>query len=573
MKMNKKVMTLLVATAFTSTILSGCTSKGNSTSTSAPSTSNTTSESASETATTGEIKTFTSFVAVAGTELPDDNRLMNKIAEKIGAKTQMTWLTGQTAAEKIGVMIAGGEYPDFLGGADATPQLIDAGAYIPLEGYLDKYPNLKNYLSENDWNRVKKEDGHIYIIPQFGIMQGKDTQTQQSGEAFWIQKRVLEWAGYPKVKTVDEYFDLINKYIEANPTTEDGQKNIGFEILSDDWRYFCLENPPQFLAGYPNDGCAVVDPSTKQVKVYDTIPEAKQYYQKLSEQYAKGIVDPEAFTLSYDQYTAKISSGRVLGMVDQYWDFQNAENSLKSQGLDDRTYVPLGITMEKDTVDQYFSPRTLDVSNGIGITTSCKDVEGALKFMNDLLDPEIQVMTGWGEKDVDYQVGDDGLYLRTEEQRANAKDTDYVNKNFCSYSYFPHYEGMLPDGKNAILPGEQPKEFYATLTDIDKKILDTYGYQKWTDFLTPVKENSPWFPLWSATNQWTADSDYGIAKQKMSDVKHEWLPKVIMAGPDKFEASWDEYMKVYNKEVNVKAYEDQLTKEVAQRIQVAEGTK
>ncbi|MFR3166213.1 MAG: hypothetical protein ACLTQG_30725 [Hungatella sp.] len=34
-----------------------------------------------------------------------------------------------------------------------------------------------------------------------------------SDEAFWIQTRVLKWAGYPEVKTMDQYFDLIRKTI------------------------------------------------------------------------------------------------------------------------------------------------------------------------------------------------------------------------------------------------------------------------------------------------------------------------------------------------------------------------
>ena len=50
--------------------------------------------------------------------------------------------------------------------------------------------------------------------------------------------------------------------MQANPTMEDGTANIPYTILCDDWRYFCLENAPQFLDGYPNDGCCMVDPET-----------------------------------------------------------------------------------------------------------------------------------------------------------------------------------------------------------------------------------------------------------------------------------------------------------------------
>ncbi len=120
---------------------------------------------------------------------------------------------------------------------------------------------------------------------------------------------------------MDQYFDLIEKYYEANPKMEDGTENIPYTILCEDWRYFCLENAPQFLDGYPNDGSCIVDPETVKVIDYNTTDTAVRYFKKLNEEYHKGIVDRESFTQTYDEYIAKLSSGRVLGMIDQWWDF------------------------------------------------------------------------------------------------------------------------------------------------------------------------------------------------------------------------------------------------------------
>ena len=55
----------------------------------------------------------------------------------------------------------------------------------------------------------------------------------------------------------------------------------------------------------------------------------------------------------------------------------------------------------------------------------------------------------------------------------------------------------------------------------------------------------------------------------MDEVKHEWLPKVIMS--ENFNGSWDEYMKVLSERVDMKAYEDALTAEVRRRVDVAQG--
>lgn len=554
-----KITAIMLITLIFLTIMGGCSRNGKETSGQKAATMN------------EEIKTYTAFMAVPGHVLTNNNRMWNKIAEKIGAKAEVNWLNGQqTASERIGVMIARGAYPDFIDGSDGTSALLEAGAFIPLDEYIDDYPNIKDYLSEQVWNQLRQKDGHIYYIPQFGIVQGENMATQHSDEAFWIQKRVLEWADYPQPKTLDEYFKLIEDYIAANPET-DGQKNIGFEILCDDWRYFCLENPPQFLAGYPNDGCAIVDPETKEARIYDTIPEAKLYYQKLCEEYNKGIIDPETFTMSYEQYLGKLSSGCVLGMVDQYWEFQNVDNSLASQGMDDRTYVPLGIVADASIADAYRSQNGFNVSNGLGISVSCKNVEGALKFINDLLEPEIMNLRFWGEEGVDYEIDEEGVFYRTEEQRANAIDVNSYYGNLCDYMYFPHYEGMMADGKNTVSPGNQPGEFYATLSDIDQRILNAYGYQKWTDFLTLADEDQPWFPLYSATNNWMPNTPYGIAKLNMEEVKRKWLPKVIISSENEFEENWEAYMDEYHSKVDIEAYESELTAEVARRIAAARG--
>lgn len=64
----------------------------------------------------GKVKEFTAFFAVPGSEINDDNEIQQKIAEITGAKCKETWLTGQTAQEAVGTLIAGGEYPDMIDG-------------------------------------------------------------------------------------------------------------------------------------------------------------------------------------------------------------------------------------------------------------------------------------------------------------------------------------------------------------------------------------------------------------------------------------------------------------------------
>lgn len=496
----------------------------------------------------GGVKEFTAFFAVPGSEINDDNEIQQIIADKNGVKVKETWLTGQTAEEAVGMMITGGELPDFICGGSGQSQLYDADVLVALDDYLDDYPNIKNFFTQQQWDQLRQDDGHIYWIPQFSNIKGEEKVCTHNDEAFWIQARVLKWADYPEIRTMDQYFDLIERYNEANPTMEDGTENIPYTILCDDWRYFCLENAPQFLDGYPNDGSCIVDPETLTVIGYNTTDTAVKYFQKLNEEYQKGIVDPESFTQTYDEYIAKLSTGRVLGMIDQWWDFAyTAGDAIKQAGLDAQgcDYIPLPITIDESVKNQWHcSGGVLNVSDGLAITTSCEDVEAALQFVDDLLSQDIHNLRFWGVEGVDYNVDDNGEFYRTEEQRTRAVDTAYKASHTCTYSYFPQYSGTSDDGINANKPDGQANEFFDGLNDDVKEAFSAYGAETYVDMIGTNEAPGAWYPMWSYSNSFTTDTEGGMAWNKIGEIKHEYLPQVVMAKD--FDAAWAEYMDAYN---------------------------
>ena len=570
MKM-KKMLCLLLAAIMTASVATGCgdskkdVSADANTSTDAQST-----DGGSAASNNGEIREYTAFFAVPGAEINDDNEIQQQIAELTGAKVKETWLTGQTAEEAVGTLIAGGEYPDFIDGGSQSVQLYQAGALVALDDYIDKYPNIKEFFTEQEWDQLRQDDGKIYWLPQFSNIYGDEKMCTHNDEAFWIQTRVLEWAGYPDISqgmTMDEYFKLIEDYNAANPTMEDGTPNIPYTILCDDWRYFCLENAPEFLDGYPNDGSVIVDPDTQTVIDYNTTDTAVAYFKKLNEEYKKGIVDPESFTMTYDEYIAKISSGRVLGMIDQWWDFAyTGYDAIKSAGLDKQgcSYVPLPVTIRKGIKNQWHnSGGVLNVSGGLAVTTSCEDVEGALQFVNDLLGQEVHDLRFWGVKDVDYQVDGEGMYYKTPEMRTNAADSAYKASHLCTYSYFPQWIGTSRDGKNAMKPEGQAQEFFEGLTDDVKACFNAYGVMTYVDMLGTSPAPGPWYPMYTYSQTMTTDTEGGTAWLKMGEVKHEYLPKVVMA--DDFDAGWAEYMEAYNA-CNPQAFIAEMQVELERRI-------
>lgn len=544
----KKLTALLLTAAMTASVLAGCggDSAGDA------GTSNTDGGS-NEEAASGEdgnkdIIDFSMFIAMPGPEINDGNEIQEIIAQKTGVRVKETWLTGQTAAEAVGTIIAGGEYPDFIDGGDGQMALYDAGALVAWDDYLEKHPKLKEMYSDEEWDRFRQEDGKIYWANIFQNTYGESKATTHNDEAFWIQARVLAWDNYPEIKTLDQYFDLLERYAAANPTMEDGSEVIPYTILCEDWRYFCIENAGQFLAGYPNDGSVIVNTETMKIEDYNTSETTHRYFQKLNEEYHKGIVDHEFATQTYDEYIAKLSTGRVLGMCDQWWDFYGTVNDVfKQQGLDLEgcNYVPLGLTIDEGMENMWHTyGDTQNLANGVAVTTSCKDVDAAFQFLEDCLDQEIHDLRFWGVKDVDYQVDEDGLYYRTKEQRMQWANKEYQASHRCVYSYMPQYRGTSRDGKNAMNPEEQTSEFFSSLAQPLVDCFNAYGVTTYVEMIGSVeKETGPWFPMYSFSNNMTTETPGGVAWTKMGEVKHEWLPKVVMS--DSFDSTWSDYMTAY----------------------------
>lgn len=546
----KKLVSMLLITAMTATLFAGCGgNSGNNGKTSNAGSSAAGTESSADAGTeNGDVKEFTAFFAVPGSEINDDNEIQQIIAEKTGVKVKETWLTGQTADEAVGTMIAGGEYPDFIEGGSGQMQLYEADALIPLDDYIEQYPNIKNLFTDLEWEKLRQDDGHIYWIPQFSCIKNEEKVCTHNDEAFWIQARVLEWAGYPEIRTMDQYFDLIEAYNDANPTMEDGTANIPYTILCDDWRYFCLENAPQFLDGYPNDGSCMVDPDTLTVLDYNTSDTAVKYFKKLNEEYKKGIVDPESFTQTYDEYIAKLSTGRVLGMIDQWWDFAyTTGDALKQAGLDKQgcDYIPLPVTIDESVKNQWHnSGGAFNEATGLAITTGCEDPDAAAKFVSDLLDQDTHNLRFWGVEGVDYQVDENGEFIRNDDQRMQASDTAYKASHLCSYSYFPQYSGTSDDGINANKPEGQANEFFDGLNEDVKKAFEAYGVETYVEMLGTNEAPGDWYPMWSFSNNFTTSTPGGMAWTKIGEVKHEQLPQVVMA--DDFDSAWAAYMDAYN---------------------------
>ena len=533
--------------------------------------------------------TLTCYISETGEAPAENNKIYRMIEEQFGLKFQFEFLEGDMF-EKIGRIASGAEdCPDLIMSMNGIPELIEAGKLLNLLDYIspEKTPRLWAHFEPWMYRLVRKDaDGNdaLYTVPCVNIYDGGQIATSVNGNAFYIQKQVLEWAGYPEIHTLDDYFDMIEAFLKENPKDENGEEYIGFSILDDDWRYAGLVNPVQFLMGRPYDGNVLVDLSSEDFHTETFIdkPYAKIYYKKLNEEYHKGVIAENNFENDFEVYSNLIGSGRVLGVFDQGWNIQYGAMDLKDKGMPGHTYAALGLTYSaedlqdvplpfenRDLEEHYLNGSVPIADYGFGISVNCSCPERIVAMWEEMMSDEWQLILNWGIKDEDYFIDDDGRLNMTREQADQRGSTDWKPENKADdlFNFSPKKQGYIMEdiqlgsqtvaAGNTWSPSTQPELVYMALDDYDKAFLDAYGYRTFADFFNPPAELPPYGEAWQLDYTPVADAYFEIDR-----IQRERLPELITCDPEAFDGKWDafaeeigEYTKPYEEYMQTKITE------------------
>ena len=525
---------------------------------------------------------------------PAENKTYKWIEEKFGVTFSWDILVGDKD-QKIGVLIASGDLPDLV--EVDSEKFQGAGTLRDLKPLVEKYgPNLMKHYS-SAWKKMIDQDSekdsngnivkeHIYSLPNYGVIDGIPSDTYYNQNGWWIQKAVLKEFGYPKIKTVDQYFDLLEKYYKKYPTL-DGAPTIPFSIITADWEAFNLWNPPQFLSGNPNDGNGHVIKENGKYVYYDIFTDkfAKQWFQLANGYFQRGLIDPASFTDNRDQYYAKISQGRVLGMFIQGWQFMgdNAENALWSAGTDERTYAPLPLTFDENIKPHYRDRSLPNLQRGFGITVKCPEDKAIkiIQFMDKMLEEENQKVLSWGSEGEDYlidpdgsQTGTKGAAYRTQAMRDQQKDPQY-NQNHYALLWreeAPKLEGTMPSGYTRTMD-DLPWEYALSQKQVDLDLWAAYGVGSYAEFVDPnPPQNTGWYPMWQcnpAPENDGLEHDAALAMKDFETLQFKYLPKMIMGSPNDFEKTWNEFASQMTKRTEV--YNEFMQTELDARVKAFGG--
>lgn len=498
-------------------------------------------------------------------DMQDD--LGQEIIKKTGVKLDMGFILNDSE-QRLALMTLSKEYPDFIMPKGDADVLVEAEALVDLTPLIDQYgPNLKkvygDYMNRLRWS---EEDPSIYILPNlFRVGQ----EQSDAGGTFALQHAVVKELNYPAIRTLKDYEEAIKNYIQLHPII-DGEPTVGLSLIADDWHFMIsVTNPAFFATGAPDDGEFYIDPNTHEALLHYKRPEEKEYFRWLNHMNDIGLLDQESFVQKYDQYLAKIASGRVLGLIDQHYKYKNSEDELRAKGMIERTYGIYPVTVNEEIKDASFQDTGFVAGWGIGITTSCEDPVRAIQFLDWLASDEGQVMINWGIEDKHYVV--EGGTRKIPNNVMNKKNQDpnaFMRETGIGlYNISAQYGDGVKDPTGNYYTTNYPEQIMNSYSSIEKEILSAYGVTMWKD-LFPGKEQfeqNPWGVAWNISVP--SDSSANHIMQRVSTIVRERIPELILIDPNQYDLLWDQFIQELN-DAGAEQLELEYTKLIQQRVRL-----
>lgn len=513
--------------------------------------------------------TFTMFSSDPNPTWNNMNDEVGKaITKKTGVKLKASFAVGGNPQQKVALIASSGDYPDLIMPKGSITKMVQAGAMVNLAPLINKYaPHIKKLIGPY-MNRLRysNTDHSIYVIPTLNTV---GNTYFDAGGGFELQNAVVMSEGYPKIKTLKDFENAIKTYKKKHPTIN-GKPTIGLSLEGSDWRFLItVTNNAFFTTGAPDDGEFYINPKTDEATFHYLRPVERKYFKWLNHMNAIGLLDPESFTQTFQQYQAKIASGRVIGLTDQEYDIASPENSLKAAGKFKRTYGHYPVTLNASFKRHDFQDRGYGAGWGIGITKDCKDPVRAIKFLDYLASNQGQILNNWGIKGKQYVVKNGKRVIPANVQKQkNNHNTEFTKKTgIGNYNLSVRYGDGVKDPSGNYYTTNFPSSVRQNYSDVTKKVLAHYHAKTWKS-LFPSKKEFPVTPWGEAyTINMPSNSNLQVTYQKSEDIVKRYIPKAILAKPSDFNKVYDSMLQKL-KATGVDKMDQAYTKLVKQRVKL-----
>lgn len=322
--------------------------------------------------------------------------------EKTGVKMTYTLSTPEATETKLNLLIASGDMPTFFTGLDmyyisGRSAAIEDGVVVDLADYLDEYmPDYLNYMDQYPGliKTMTTDHGEIaFVAPK--------AATNYSGMS--IRQDWLDIVGLDIPKTYEE----LEKVLAAFKN----EFNCSDALLMNS--KFCGDNNT-LSAGYGlnmlrgNIGSLAFEAVDGKVELFCQGEGFQEYMSMLADWRAKGYFSSylEVGPFNADQFIGADECGIWTGNNATLADDWPAANYT---GTYDFKAVPMGdVTKTPDeAVELGGLAATIDGEHSWAVTTSCDDVENALKWLNWWYTEDGQLAGNFGREGETYNFEDD----------------------------------------------------------------------------------------------------------------------------------------------------------------------
>lgn len=358
------------------------------------------------------------------------------------------------SAEQFNLIMASPQMPDIMyyewgtkypGGPSAA--LAD-GKIIALEDYIEEYcPNLNNYLTLHPEVRkeITTDEGHIYCFPMiYTYTDAKATAWQEADQrppfdetfiGLIIRKDWLDKLGLDVPVTTDDWYNTLKAFKEElgveYPLSYVGLFAELANCFASAWDVALPISGFSAVAAYVvnEDGKVAYTPQGEGYKSY------LAFMNKL---YTEGLLDPDYLVQDRTTLQSKVLNDKVGAWVEM---MPAGIGTMRNQRLADNpddTFYPIGVPNPVSYEGQklkYYQASFAYRSAGAAITTSCRDIETALRLCDYLWSNEGNRIMNWGIEGESYEMVDgypamtDAMINNTEGKTPSAMFNSYYQLN------------------------------------------------------------------------------------------------------------------------------------------------
>ncbi|MDF2789871.1 MAG: extracellular solute-binding protein [Neobacillus sp.] len=401
---------------------------------------------------------------------------LKKVEEEAGVKIKWEEVSADWDQKK-GAMLASGDVPDLIIGPNA---ITDAdfvqyqGLFEDLSDDMDKLPNVQAMFDAKPETEgiAKQLDGNIYGLPKYQRF-WPGTATRQFINHQWLENLGLE------VPTNWDELYVVLKAFKDEDANGNGDKNdeIPMDFSPVGTGGFGFFQPTVLLGSM---GITLAEGSGQgyfvedgKVKNFFTDDRYKEFIEFLSKAYKEGLISKEVFTQDYTKFQSVARGTGDVAKVGYTYGWELTDRFGITLAPQYSPMAPLKKSADStEKLSWAYDYNSLNYgANMITLSSQSKNKEAALKFINELYDPEVSMQVLFGSLGTNIAENGDGSYkiLPPTDQKMDPGTWKWTSTWADNGPMYIADDLKLELGSDMQSVGQQTEPLNAVLDAVDEK--------------------------------------------------------------------------------------------------------